>query len=63
MQKYFAKNSTRNWSEEVFLAKKLKNCTMDVCNRRPWQWKIVAHKRKNVIKKKGDNLYVTNTFS
>ena len=36
---------------------------MDVCNRRPWQWKIVAHKGKNVIKKKGDNLYVKNTFT
>ena len=32
----FAKGSTPNWSEEVFVIKKVKKyCSMDICNRRP----------------------------
>ena len=29
---YFARDYTSNWSKEVFVIKKLKNCSMDICN-------------------------------
>ena len=63
------KGYTSNWSDEVFVIKKLKSTTMKISNRRPWYRRIECFMKKSckrqkkfriekLIQKKDDKLYI-----